>query len=97
MFTGNDTSARVEGIRTFRLLIYIGHFFDLINTFIVPTFRRNLVYVSTLDKFGYTCTFGNRKVSIKYEDNIIGTGFLLQDSNLYCYSIQLNFTYKHER
>ena len=49
------------------------------------------MYVSTLDKFGYTFTFGNRKVSIKYEDNIIGTGSLLKHSNLYCYSIQLNF------
>ena len=43
--------------------------------------------VSTLDKFAYTCTFRNRKVSIKYEDNIIGTGFLLQDSNMYLLNI----------
>ena len=60
VFTGNDTSARVEGIRTFRLLLNTSHFVDLINTFVVPTFRRNLVYVYTLDKFGYTCTFRNR-------------------------------------
>ena len=53
--------------------------------------------ISTLDKFGYTCTYGNRKVSIEYEDNIMGTRSLLQDNNLYCYSIQLNFIYKHER
>ena len=87
VFTGNDTSARVERIGTFRLLLNTGHFVDLLNTFVVPTFRRNLVSVSTLDKFGYTCTFGNRKVSIKYEDNIIGTGTLLQDSNLYLLNI----------
>ena len=53
--TGNDTSARVEGIITFRLFLNIGHFFDLINTFVIPTFLLNLVYVFTMDKFDYTC------------------------------------------
>ena len=62
VFTGIDTSARVEGFGTFRLLLNIGHFVYLIDTFVVPSFRRNLVFVSTLDKFGHTCTFGNRKV-----------------------------------
>ena len=41
------------------------------------------MYVSTLDKFGYTFTFENRKGNINYEDNVIGTGSLLQHSNLY--------------
>ena len=65
VFTGNDTSARVEGIRRFRLLLNTGHFVHLIDTFVVPTFRRNVVSISTLDKFGYTCISGNRKVSIR--------------------------------
>ena len=39
--------------------------------------------ISTLEKFSYTCTFGNRKVKISYEDNFIGVGSLLQDSNMY--------------
>ena len=69
------------------MLLNTGHFVDLIDTFVVPTFRRNLVSVSTLDKSSYTFTFGNRKVSIKYEDNVIGTGTLLQDSNLYLLNI----------
>ena len=64
-FSGNDTSARVEGIKTLRLLLNTSHFVDLIDTFFVPNFRHNLVFVSTLDRFGYTCTFGNRKVSIR--------------------------------
>ena len=34
VFTGNDTSARVEAIRTFRLLLNIGHFVDLVDTFL---------------------------------------------------------------
>ena len=53
VFNSNNTSARVEGIRTIRLLLNIGPVVDLIDTFIVPTFRRNLVFVSTMDKFGY--------------------------------------------
>ena len=95
VFTGNDTSARVEGIRTFRFLLNTCHFVDLIDTFVVPTFRRNLVFVSTLDKFSYTCTFGNRKVSIKYEDNVIGTGTLLKvpgskpGSDTNCWKLEL--------
>ena len=97
VFTGIDTLVRVERYEIFRLLLDIGHFVYLIDTFVVPTFKRNLVFVSTLDKFGHTCTFGNRKVSIKYEGNIMGTGSLLQDNNLCYFSIQLNFIYKHER
>ena len=83
VFTSIDTSAILEGFGTFRLLLNAGHFVYLIDTFVVPTLKHNLVSVSTLDKFGYTCTFGNRKVSIKYEDNVIGTGSLLQDINMY--------------
>ena len=77
----------IEGIGTFRLLLNIGHFVDLIDTFVVPTFRCNLVFVSTMDIFGYTYIFGNRKVSIRYEDNIIGTKYLLQDNNLYLINV----------
>ena len=35
----------------------------------------------------YTCIFINRKVSISYEDNIFGTGSLLQDSNMYLLNV----------
>ena len=86
-FTGNDTSARVEGIKTFILLLNTSPFVNLIDTFIVPTFRCNLVYVSTLDKFAYTCNFGNRKVSISYEDNFICTRSLLKNNNLYLLNV----------
>ena len=55
VLTSINTSARVEGFRTFRLLLNTRHFVYLINTFVVPTFRCNLVFVSTLEKFDYTC------------------------------------------
>ena len=60
---------------------------DLIDTFVVPSFRHNLVSISNLDKFGYTYTFINIKVNIVYEDNVIGIGFLLQDSKLYLLNV----------
>ena len=55
VFTCINTSARVEGFGTFRLLLNTCHFVYLIDTFVVPTFRCNLVSISTLEKFGYAC------------------------------------------
>ena len=83
VFTGSDTSSRVEGIETFRLLLNTGHFVDLIDTFVVPTFRCNLVSLYTLDKFGYTYTFRNRKFNISYVESVNGIESLLLDSNMY--------------
>ena len=76
-----------QGIKIFLLLLNTSHYVNLIDTFVLPSFRSNLVDVSTLDKFGYTCTFENRKVNIGYEDNVIGTGSLLHDSNLYLLNV----------
>ena len=59
VYIGNDTSARVDEIEMFRLLLNIRHFVDLIDNFVLPSLRRNLVSISNMDKFGYTCTFGN--------------------------------------
>ena len=69
------------------MLLNTGHFVDLIDSFVLPTFKRNLVSISTLDKFAYTRTFENRKVSISYEDNFIGTRSLLPDSNMFLLNV----------
>ena len=69
------------------MLLNTSHFVDQIDTFVVPSFIHNLVVVSTLDTFGYTCTFENRKVNISNEDNVIGTRSLLHDSNLYLLNV----------
>ena len=47
--------------------------------FYVLPFRRNLVYVSRLDKFGYSCSFGNGKVSLFQYSNMIGIGSLVDN------------------
>ena len=56
---------------------------DLNETFFVPSFRRNLVSISVLDKFGYSCSFGNNKFSLFQNSNLVGTGSLSYVDNLY--------------
>lgn len=50
---------------------------DLDETVYVPSFRRNLIYISSLDKSGYTCSFGHEVFSLYQNSNIIGTGYLV--------------------
>ena len=52
-------------------------------TYVVPSFRRNLVSISILDKFGYTCSFGNNKSSLFQNSNLVGIGSLSYVDNLY--------------
>ena len=56
---------------------------DLNETFVVPSFRRNLVSISALDKFGYSCSFRNNKFSLFQNSNLVGTGSLSYVDNLY--------------
>ena len=93
VFTGINTSVRVERFGTFRLPLNTGHFVYLIDTFGVPTFRRNLVYVSTLDKFGYTCTFENKKFVSSMKTILLVLGlyystvtYIVTPSNLILYT-----------
>ena len=55
---GDDKPVEVEVIGSFRLLLCIGFYMDLKDTFVVPSFRRNLILVSYLDKSGYSFSFG---------------------------------------
>ena len=59
IYLGDDKLVKVEAIGTFRLLLRTGFYLDLNETFVVPSFRWNLISVSALDKFGYCCSFGN--------------------------------------
>ena len=73
----------VEAIGTFRLLLRIGFYLDLIETHIIPSLRHNLVYVPVLDTFGYCCSFRNGKVILYQNSNLVGSGSLLRYDNLY--------------
>ena len=56
---------------------------DLKNTFVISSFRRNLISVSVLDKSSYFCSFGNSNFSLSLNSNIVGTGLLNVYDNLY--------------
>ena len=76
IFVGDGKKVKVEAIRTFRLLLKSGTYLDLNETYVVPSFRRNLVSISILDKFGYTCSFGNNKFILFQNSNLVGTSSL---------------------
>ena len=52
IFVGDGKKVAVEAIVTFRLQLKIGFYLDLFETFVVPSFRWNLISISSLDKFG---------------------------------------------
>ncbi|CAA0806005.1 Unknown protein, partial [Striga hermonthica] len=72
IYFGNGESVDVEAVGIFKLLLSTGHFMELKDTFVIPTFRRNLVSVSYLDKSGYYCSFGNNKVVLSFNSNVVG-------------------------
>ena len=74
---------KVEAIRTFRLLLKTGVYLDLKETYVVPSFRWNMISISVVDKSGYYCSFGNLKFSLSLNSNVIGSGSLFVHDNLY--------------
>ena len=78
---GDGKKDAVEAIGTFRLQLKTGFYLDLFETFVVPSFRWNLISISSLDKFGFSCSFGNNKVSLYQNSNMVGSGSLID--NLY--------------
>ena len=83
IYVGDGNRIEVEAIGTFRLLLKSGTYLELKETFIVPSFRRNLISVSILDKFGYSCSFGNNKFSLFCNSTLVGSGSLSGNDNLY--------------
>ena len=59
IYVGDGKTAKVEATDTFRLLLKISVYLDLKETYVVSSFRWNLISISILDKFGYYCSFGN--------------------------------------
>lgn len=60
-------------------------------TFYVPSFRRNLISISYLDKFGYRFNIGNGKVHLVSNSQIIGKFSL--SNNLYRLCLSPNNEY----
>jgi len=81
IFVGDGKKVVVEAIGTFRLQLKTGFYLDLFETFVVLSFRRILISISNLDKFGFSCSLGNNKVSLYQNSKMVGSGSLID--NLY--------------
>ena len=55
IYVGDGNPVEVEEIGTFRLLLRTRFYLDFIETHVVPSLRRNLVFVLVLDTSGYCC------------------------------------------
>ena len=76
---------QIEAIGAFILQLKSGFYFDLFETFVVPSFSQNLISISSLDKFGFSCSFINNKVSLYKNSNMVWSGSLI--NNLYMVDI----------
>ncbi|WZZ65153.1 hypothetical protein YC2023_076523 [Brassica napus] len=79
----NGSPMHVEAIAHFRLFFVSGHFLDLKDTFVVPSFRRNLVSGPWLDRSGYSCLTENGTATLSLNSKLVGTGKLLENHSLY--------------
>ena len=57
IYVGDGNKVAVETIGTFRLQLKTGFYLDLFETFVAPSFRRNLISISSLDKSGFSCSY----------------------------------------
>ena len=69
----------------------IGFYLDLKDTFVVMSFKRNLISVSYLNKFGYCCSFGKNQVTLSLNSNVDGTNSLSVYDNLYMFDIVASY------
>jgi hypothetical protein len=87
IYVGDGNKTEVEAIGHFRLLLKTDLYLDLYDTFIVSSFRRNLISISALDKLGFTCSFRDGKFSLYRHSNMVVSGFLSVMDNLYTLDI----------
>jgi hypothetical protein len=64
--------AKVEAVGTLPLLLHDSFTLYLNNVLYVPSLRRNLISVASLEDDGYEYLFENNKCTIKFDDVIIG-------------------------
>jgi hypothetical protein len=64
IYVGDDNKAEVKVIGHFRLLLKTGLYLDLFDTFVVPSFRWNLISIFVLDKLGFSCSFRDKKFNL---------------------------------
>jgi len=83
---GNDLAVVVESVGDVSIVLDSGFELVLKNTFYVPSFRRNFISISLLDKLGFSFTFDSRKISMVLNTQVIGYGILVDG----LYKLSLN-------
>ncbi|KAL6313621.1 hypothetical protein AAG906_006990 [Vitis piasezkii] len=91
---GSDIGIDVEHIRVAILELDYGFQLVLDNVFCVPSFGRNLISLSVLDKAGYSFTFENKRVDVIYDSKVIGNCVL--SDGLYRLSLLSTCSYNIE-
>ncbi|RDX82698.1 hypothetical protein CR513_36482, partial [Mucuna pruriens] len=70
-FVDDGNKVAIEAIETFILQLKTRFHLDLFETFVLLSFRQNFIFISNLDKFGFSCSFENNKVSPYQNSNIV--------------------------
>ena len=55
IYVGDGKKVGVETNGKFRLLLKTEFYLDLYEIFVIPPFKWNLISISALDKYGYSC------------------------------------------
>jgi len=74
---GDENKAAVETIRVWRLKLDSSFFLHSDETLYVPSFRRNLIFISLLDRSNFTVTFSNDMASIFFKYKVVGIEILI--------------------
>lgn len=56
---------------------------DFDETFMVPSFIWNLIFIHALDKYDFSHSFRNRNFSLLHNSNLVGSGSFSGHDNLY--------------
>ena len=75
MRLGNEALVSASAVGDIRVNLDSSRHLDLINIYYVPQFKRNLISVSCLNKFGYSVTF-NKVFIISKNDKLVCKGIL---------------------
>ncbi|RVW73223.1 Retrovirus-related Pol polyprotein from transposon TNT 1-94 [Vitis vinifera] len=81
VYMGDRSKVKVEFFGMIKLKLITKSFLLLHNVAFIPSLRRNLISVSSLDRHGYSFHFGDGKVDIFCNSVLIGNGVLF--GNLY--------------
>jgi hypothetical protein len=77
IYSRNRMCLHVEAVGTFRLVFKNGYILDLVNTFYVPSFSKNLISISKLVPLRFEFNFIDLNVYLFKNSTHIGSGILV--------------------